>query len=349
MFSAYPQTPRMLEAKAELLGMMEDAYTNLIAAGRTENEAVGQVIRDFGNLTEIAPELGIATEITAPATDPATAPAAVPVAAPPSAHPLYPQVTLDEAQGYADVQHRIRGRVTLAVSLFVVSPIALIVLSVLAGTPGFSINSGTSSAIGILVLLVLVACGVLLLVSTARDLAPYSRIEEGKFSRNPEVTDWALALAQQHERKRIRALQVAILIWILSPAPLLAMSLLNEDAPRQGMWGGIGVAIILVLVAIGLAVLLPRVWAKSSSDKLGGEGAAGQSGDASAGAPVDERSIVGVIAAFYWPLLTVIYIGWSFIGDAWGESWIVWPIGAVLFWALAAGMGAWERYREVRR
>ena len=30
MFSAYPQTPRLLEAKAELQGMMEDAYTSFI-------------------------------------------------------------------------------------------------------------------------------------------------------------------------------------------------------------------------------------------------------------------------------------------------------------------------------
>lgn len=345
MFSAYPQTPRMLEAKAELLGMMEDAYTNLIAVGRTENEAVGQVIRDFGNLTEIAPELGIATEITPPA----SAPAATPVAATPSARPLYPPVTRDEAQGYAEAQRKIRGRVSLAIPLFVVSPIVLIVLSVLAGTPGFSIDSGSSSTIGILVLLVLVACGVMLLVSTARDLAPFSRIEEGKFSRNPEVTNWALGLAQQHEPQRIRALQVAILIWILSPAPLIALSLLNAGSPRQGMWSGVGVALVLVLVAIGLAVLLPTVWAKSTSDKLGGEGAASQGGNAEIGSAAEERSIVGVIAAFYWPLLTVIYLGWSFIGDAWSKSWLVWPIGAVLFWAMAAGISAWERYRQVRR
>lgn len=52
MFSAYPQTPRLLEAKAEPQGMMEDAYTSLIAEGRSENEAVGQVIRDFVNLTK---------------------------------------------------------------------------------------------------------------------------------------------------------------------------------------------------------------------------------------------------------------------------------------------------------
>lgn len=64
MFSAYPQTSRLQEAKAELQAMMEDAYTSLIAEGRAENEAVGQVIRDFGNLEEVAPVLGIASDIS---------------------------------------------------------------------------------------------------------------------------------------------------------------------------------------------------------------------------------------------------------------------------------------------
>ena len=63
----------------------------------------------------------------------------------------------------------------------------------------------------------------------------------------------------------------------------------------------------------------------------------------------DNTSLFGVIAAFYWPLLTAVFLAWSFIGDAWDRSWIVWPIGAVLFGAIAAGVGAWESYRKNRR
>ena len=55
MFAPYPATPRLLEAKAELRTMMEDAYSDAISRGRTHNEAVGQVITDFGNLEELAP------------------------------------------------------------------------------------------------------------------------------------------------------------------------------------------------------------------------------------------------------------------------------------------------------
>jgi len=63
MFAPYPATPRLLEAKGELHAMMEDAYTDAISKGKTYNEAVGQVITDFGNLEELAPVLGILPDI----------------------------------------------------------------------------------------------------------------------------------------------------------------------------------------------------------------------------------------------------------------------------------------------
>ena len=44
------------------------------------------------------------------------------------------------------------------------------------------------------------------------------------------------------------------------------------------------------------------------------------------------------LAAFYWPLLTAIFLGWSLWTMDWGVTWIVWPVGAVLFAALVGLM-----------
>lgn len=59
MFAPYPAVPRLIGAKAELRAMMEEAYNNAIASGRTHNEAVGQVIAEYGDLERMAPTLGI--------------------------------------------------------------------------------------------------------------------------------------------------------------------------------------------------------------------------------------------------------------------------------------------------
>ena len=83
MFAPYPATPRLTEARGELRAMMEDAYNDAIAQGKTHNEAVGQVITDFGNLHELAPVLGIAQDIQ-PGGAPQVAPTGAPAASEPS-------------------------------------------------------------------------------------------------------------------------------------------------------------------------------------------------------------------------------------------------------------------------
>lgn len=338
MFSAYPQTPRLLEAKTELHGMMEDAYTSLIAAGHSENEAVGQVIRDFGNLQEVAPVLGITSDVT-----PTPAYGSPPVGThdePVPAHSLHPPVTLQDAEGYADARRRIRFRVSTAVLLFVVAPSALIALPVAAHSDVVPFTEEVGTFLGLLVLLVLVAAGVLILVTTSRETAPYKDIAEGRFTADPAVTRWADDLAERHDRGRVRALQVAVALWILAPVPLIAFSLLLDGSPQNDVWTAVGVVLVLAIVATGLGVLLPQTWAHTVAAQLGRAAATSSS--------ADERSIVQVIAAFYWPLLTAIFLAWSFIGDAWGVSWIVWPVGAVLFGAITAGGRAVENYRAAR-
>lgn len=63
MFYGIVLTQRVRQAKERLLEMMEDKYQALISQGYKENEAVGQVISEFGNLQEIAGELDIQQDI----------------------------------------------------------------------------------------------------------------------------------------------------------------------------------------------------------------------------------------------------------------------------------------------
>ena len=64
MFRNLPNTEAVRRAKSELLQMMEDKYEELIAEGKTENEAVGIVISEFGHLDELADSLGISEAVT---------------------------------------------------------------------------------------------------------------------------------------------------------------------------------------------------------------------------------------------------------------------------------------------
>ena len=260
MFSAYPESDRMLEAKAELRALMEDAYAGLIAEGRSENEAIGQVIRDFGNIDEVAPVLGISADIGSASGDLAQGETSAPS--------KYPLVTLEEAQIYADSNESTRFRLSAAIILFVLSPIAIVSLPAASRAGLFPFAEGTAVFIGLLILLAIATTGVLLFISAARTNANPKHVAEGHFSSNPLVTRWAEALAERHNHRRIRALQTAVLLSTLSPLPLIASVLFLGNSSQQEFWIATGVVIVLAVVAAALGILLPQAWAHSVADKL---------------------------------------------------------------------------------
>ena len=56
--------------------------------------------------------------------------------------------------------------------------------------------------------------------------------------------------------------------------------------------------------------------------------------------------IIGTIASVYWPVITAIYLLWSFVGGGWDISWVVWPVSGVVFAAIAGGIGTWFSLKE---
>lgn len=62
MFINLPETFEMRQLKTDILANMEDKYNELKVQGMTENEAVGQVISEFGNIDEVLEEMEYASE-----------------------------------------------------------------------------------------------------------------------------------------------------------------------------------------------------------------------------------------------------------------------------------------------
>lgn len=57
LFLSVPLTPETKQAKEDLLAIMEDHFNELIAEGKSEHEAIGAVISEFGSIDEILAEL----------------------------------------------------------------------------------------------------------------------------------------------------------------------------------------------------------------------------------------------------------------------------------------------------
>jgi len=60
MFHDFPQTRENFEVRINILSSMEDKYSDLISMGKTEQEALGTVISQFGDINELKEAYGIA-------------------------------------------------------------------------------------------------------------------------------------------------------------------------------------------------------------------------------------------------------------------------------------------------
>lgn len=372
MFSHYPLTPKTLEAKRELRAMMEDAYNGALAAGRSQNEAIGQAIAEFGNLDEVAPLLGLTQPPSqfGPVPYPGGAqhesvgqqspqPAyAEPSAASDREHPgeqppraaSTPRpspvltVSVAQAKNYADTMRRTRWLLGAGVAIIVLGAMPLVALTTASQSPYFPLPENIGTAIGFVVLLPMVALGVGLLVWRGQQLSAFRAIIDHKAVVPLSVQEWAEGLRAANASSHAVALVTAVAVWVLSALPIIVAGIYTDPMTqdRADPLIGAGLAATMTLVAVGLLVYLPAAWARSASSVLiaGSPEALRQTRDQGEWGENRYPASIRAIFAGYWPIVVAIYLAWSFIGDAWGTSWIMWPVSAVAFGAFAAVAGA---------
>ncbi len=66
MFAGVPVTDDTKRLREEITANMTDKYDELIQAGKSDNEAVGTVISEFGNIDEVLVEMGVERRVSKP-------------------------------------------------------------------------------------------------------------------------------------------------------------------------------------------------------------------------------------------------------------------------------------------
>lgn len=332
LFAPYPDSPRLREARGELRAMMEDKQQDLLARGLSESQAVGQVIAEFGSLEEVAEDLGIAAELHGPRFGRGFEGAA-------GGERRAPAPLLDEgrAREYTRAVRSSRGFLALGVPLFVLSPIPLLLLLALSGRV-VDEPDPWQVTIGLIILLVTVAIGVVLLMVRGARLRRFEDITEGRVTPSGAVHRYAASLREEHGRTRTVGIAVAICLWILCAIPVIVAGVASTG--EEDVLPLYGVCVTLAIIALGLAIMLSTTWSEDVAATLT------QEPDVDEDAPENSANpVVRVIASVYWPVVTAIFLGWSFLTGDWGTTWIVWPVAGVLYgalWGLSAALGGVE-------
>jgi len=316
VFAAFPQTSRVQALKAEMQAGMEEKYHELKAQGKSEHEAVGSVIANFGSMDEITAELGLAQNRTR--------------------NDYYDEdddhednltVTRDEAFEYVGLMKKSGRWIGAGVWLILTGVAGLVLIN------NFTLSVVESNAIGVLVLMAFIAAAVALFVINGTRMARYEAYEESRILLDPQTrTD----LEQQSARFMSR---YAAMIASGIAAILLAVGLYVLLSQLTALTYITSVPLLLCIV--GGAVFL---FVNASSQHSAYENLLGRGEYEYTAKMQTQKSdrIIGTVAAIFWPAAVAVYLLWSFVGNAWHISWVIWPVAGVLFGAFAGGISVWH-------
>ncbi len=302
MFAKLPNTPEVLRAKDELLQMMEDKYTELRENGRTENEAVGTVISEFGNLDVIAEDLGIKEAV--------------------SMNPFKDikkvLVPLDEAKRFIKDNTLKAIWVGLAVMFCIISVTVPMIVTDLGG-----------SAAGSLGMFAFIGLAVGLFVYVGLTMKKWNYIKKGEAEINYETAQFV----KNEEARRQGSVIMARVIGVVLCATSWLPSAVIGASGTHVLGTADGGVFLFLMVGMGVFLLvysgvtmkgLKKIRRLNSDDTVAGTYSAGNA------EPEYINPTAQIISKVFWPVVACLYVAVSFITFRWDITWVIWPVAAVV-------------------
>lgn len=304
VFSTLPKTAQMTEIKNNILTNMEDKYNELKEAGKSENEAIGIVISEFGNIDELVSELGIKKDEV---TDDK------------------PMITKDEAYTYLAVKRTAGIQIGIGVFLCILAPAVLILLNRLFADGAFGprLAGNTGNALGLIPLLLMVAAAVGIFIYSGMNLEKYKYIENG-VNLPVSVKAEIQRMYDNFSRTYSASLIIGVCLLILSPVALFITSYFGEQLAVYGVVILLGIAAIAVFDFIYFGCIRESYGRLLKIAEF---------------APRESRKedkVIGAVASIIWPLATAVFLFCGFVYDLWGKAWIIFPITGILFGMFSA-------------
>jgi transcriptional regulator with XRE-family HTH domain len=244
---------------------------------------------------------------------------------------IFAQISLEQALSYVDAKLAASQLITKGVLLCVCSAVPLFFLFAMAQTNHLGISEDLATGLGILSILISVSLATSFFIKTNKYQASISKIEKQKFE-----LAYGVHSVFQDKREKLRPsynfkLSISIFLFIISSFPLIFIGLLLNDSGATMMM----LVVMFILIATGLYILLPVATKFEAISNI--------LKDRSDSDESQRNERAKKLAGFYWPLLIAIFLGWSLWTMDWGTTWIIWPVGAVLFAALVGLMELFEK------
>ena len=229
------------------------------------------------------------------------------------------QVSLEEASEFLEHNEKAASSISTGVMLCILSPVILIVLAGLAEAGKIAMSENIAEMGGTAILLVIIAAAVAMFVMWGMRGKKYEYLESIDIDTAYGVSGMAKERRADYAETHSRLLIVGIILCIVAAIPMIILGM-SKYSNNTDVLPIIGVAAMLVTIAVGVKMIVLTCIRNDGYDKLLEEGDFTR---------LNKKA--GKYDGIYWGIALAIYLGWSFVTNRWELTWIVWPIAGVLF------------------
>jgi hypothetical protein len=301
LFKGLPQTKQLKKAKDDLYQMMIEKYLDYKEDGKTENESVGLVISEFGNIDEILESFNIEL-------DPAKISLRI--------------ISETEAESFMETKRNNSTRISIGVFLCIAAVGLLAALNRLLPMMLPNLSEFQTDLIAISLFLIMVSTAVALFIYSGLELSSKAKI----FFKPFDLSQAAEKLISDKHQDFIKSYHQGIILGVLLIMLSIIPFILSQVSNAVGLY-----FILTGFVLIGMGVfILVKIGIIN-----GGYSQLLKLGDYQ---PTrrEKQKVVDFVASIVFPLTAVVYLAWSFLGNAWTISWILWPIVGICFGIFAS-------------
>ncbi len=233
---------------------------------------------------------------------------------------LLRRVSMEEANAFLDAKRETAPRLANTVSLFILSPAALLLLVGIAESPDYNLAEGPAMAVGLAVLLLLTAVGVFIQITDRNKLSRFEYLERESFETEYGVSGMVKEKKRDYESRYSLGLAGGTVVCIVAVIPLLVAGVMESSDLVLILC----VDLLLALVALGANLIVRVSTVKESYDTILQEGDYAKN-------KKRIQAKMGAFSAAYWCLTTAIYLGWSTWTQRWDTGCIIWAVAGILY------------------
>jgi len=301
LFSEVSETPETQMIKEEMISDMEDRYEFLMSKGKRDNEALAQVITEFGNIDEIIEEFRTSQNEA-------------------DKFPDIHVTSAEEIFEFINVRRKAGSGIGIGVGIILLGTAVYMALMGIIG------DTNLANVLGIVCVLLSVVVAVGCFVFSNSRVSGFNHLEK-PFAIDSKLRDEIKRMKNEYKRSYNLGITMGVALIILSVIPVIITSLLNFSETAVL----IAISMLLLVVGIACYIFIYSNYIWGTFDIILQQGMSySELKEVDSKTLKRNRRVVKLLEDLYWPAVVILYLIISFVGMFWAFSWIIFPIAGLL-------------------